>query len=111
MSHITVGSGILNAPKIGDPCANCKARPSVSWWCDDEGPQAMIRGYARPWCERCCIVAQIAHQRAMAAKLPETEARLAAIDADEAAGVPWSSRYMDAQGYREEGLPVPEHLK
>jgi hypothetical protein len=41
------------------------------------------RGKAEAWCERCMLYEQIKTCRAAAARLPELEAKLAALDAPE----------------------------
>lgn len=62
----------------GKLCSTCNTRPATCWWTDG-GALALVHGMATPICERCALEAQLAHAREMATKIPELEARLAAL--------------------------------
>jgi hypothetical protein len=60
-------------------CPNCGKRPGTLEWVGEGGTLAFVHGMSQLWCEICCLKTQLIHFRAMASKIPETEARLAEL--------------------------------
>lgn len=75
-------------------CAECGERSGTITWGD---ALAITHGGGEKWCERCAVSTQLEHARKRAAAIPELEARLAQITAEQrGADNPESSKAVDA---------------
>jgi hypothetical protein len=61
-------------------CQNCKQNPATTNWTGEGGVIAFVHGAYQRWCDVCCVTAQLEHARAMAAQIPDLEAKLAEFD-------------------------------
>jgi len=80
---VTIANEIQQDP-FGPPenktCASCQERPATLWWVGDGGTLAITHGMKVPWCERCCVSAQLKHARERAAEIPALEAKLKELE-------------------------------
>ena len=78
VSQVCRGDSPFHEPPEG-MCTNCGIRPAAHWWTGEGGVMAAVHGQAAPWCERCCVEAQLEHARKAASGVDEIEARLAEL--------------------------------
>lgn len=62
-------------------CMKCGLRRATTWWASEGGTMALVRGWAAPWCLRCCVVEQLRIAHKMVERIPKLEAELAELDA------------------------------
>lgn len=77
MTKITMRGPPLDSLVPSGTCERCDKRPATSWWVGEGGLLGWTHGFRRPWCDVCCLEAQIEYAEAAAAQLPEMKARLA----------------------------------
>jgi len=77
-------SDLMSPPK-DQTCAKCKTRPATAWWTGEGGVLAAVHGFYEARCEYCCCEEQLEYARKLAATIPELEAKLAELQAEEAA--------------------------
>lgn len=62
-------------------CENCGKRPATNIWLPGGGATDMVRSHMQQvWCKHCVLTAQLEHAKQRAAKIPEIEAELAALE-------------------------------
>jgi hypothetical protein len=61
------------------PCKRCQENEATIWWVGEGGSLALVHGFKQPWCERCCVEAQLRYVREAVVKLPELERQLASL--------------------------------
>jgi hypothetical protein len=64
-------------------CQHCHKRRSTTEWVGDGGSLAYVHGFAKRWCDVCALEAQLDYARQAAERIPDLEARLAKVRADE----------------------------
>jgi RNA polymerase subunit RPABC4/transcription elongation factor Spt4 len=69
-------------------CQNCGKREATENWVGEGGMLALTHGMYSCWCKICCLEAQLKYMREIVARIPETEAELAALRKQEAARGP-----------------------
>ena len=79
LSQVRRGDSPFHGPPEGT-CSNCGVRSAEHWWTGEGGVMAAAHGQAAPWCERCCVTAQLEHARTVASDVSELEERLAALE-------------------------------
>lgn len=60
-------------------CSKCGTRKAVLDWVNDGGALAYVHGLSMRWCELCAVETQLEHARKQAARIPELEAALKAL--------------------------------
>jgi len=69
------------APGTGDTCPKCNKRKSTTRWAD--GELALTHGWIIYICEICAVTEQLEHAKERAAKIPELEAKLKELEAQD----------------------------
>lgn len=63
-------------------CDLCKLRPGTEVWCES-GVIGHIHGMSKRWCKRCVLEAQLKHSKMVASNIPELQALLDGLGADD----------------------------
>lgn len=74
------GPNESHRPQDAGLCRNCRQRPGVKTWLGTGSAMDYIHGGGAWWCERCCLIAQLAYARDAAARIPDLERQLAEAD-------------------------------
>ena len=71
------------SPPEDQTCAKCQKRPGTAWWAGEGGVIAIVHGFYEARCAYCCVEEQLEYARKLAATIPELEAKLAELQAEE----------------------------